>query len=240
MMGQLPGPGPYSVVCPGTVGGDEPSTFSALRDALCWAQNTADAYDAQCLVTDRLGNSMELRRGSSFGPSNFCPFPRDPARSPLAPEPFFHPNPEHPRSRRRFLRNEPESFVPGGGDPSPVSARPRDFFGGNLPLMASPSLVSQFRQELLLLLEEIRRLPSGTRICAQTTDGQQECDTREEALAQIPALLSSDLIETPEEDLNRWLLMTRAIRQSLRRSGSTVGILVGSSLIVGTIFLMGR
>jgi len=240
MLSQLPGPGPYSVICPGTVGGDEPSTFSALRDALCWAQNTADAYDVQCLVTDRLGNSMELRRGSGR-----CAFPRDPALSPLAPEPYFHPNPEHPRSRRRFLRNEPESFVPGGGDPRPTAARPRDFFGGTLPLMASLSVVVQWQQELMMLMQAIQRLPEGTMVCDRSRPGS-DCLPRERALIELGRVLgnvgSGDEYNDPsldtDESLTSQILDMRRLRQQITgEPGLTKVLLACAALGVGAFLL---
>jgi len=101
VLGQVLDP-PFRVQCgPNLIG-----VFPGHRLAMCAAQNVADHEDVVCIVTDRLGRSIQLVRGSGLCPDagERYPYPES--------VPRFHPHPEHPRSRRRYLRNEPEAYVP--------------------------------------------------------------------------------------------------------------------------------
>jgi hypothetical protein len=119
---------PFSVVCGGTLERDA-AVFTEERAARSYAQGVANRDDAQCAITDRFGRT-ELVRRASFAP--------DREYDPFRDRPFFHPNPEHPRSRKRFLRNEPQAWTPGMG-PATTQIRPREFFGmnGNQSLLAA-------------------------------------------------------------------------------------------------------
>lgn len=102
VLGQVLDP-PFIVTCRGS---REGGSFTSSRLAMCAAQNIADHEDTICSVTDRLGRSIQLMRGSGLCPDagERYPYPES--------VPRFHPHPEHPRSARRYLRNEPEAYVP--------------------------------------------------------------------------------------------------------------------------------
>lgn len=111
----------YNVVCNGL--DRTPGTFPDLASARSYALGIANREDVQCAITDKFKNiEIVVRSG-----------PVDPLRreyDPYRGQPFFHPNPEHPRSRERFLRNEPQGWTPGMG-PAQTQIRPREFFGMN-------------------------------------------------------------------------------------------------------------
>lgn len=108
---------PYDVVCRGL--DPTPGRFATLRAARSYAQGVASREDVECAITDRFGVSTLVRRASFAPDREYDPYRR---------QPFFHPNPEHPRSRKRFLRNEPQAWTPGVG-PSQTQIKPREFFG---------------------------------------------------------------------------------------------------------------
>lgn len=89
------GDGPYKVICRNSR--ESGGTYSSRRDADCAAQNIADHEDTICMVMDRWGQGHQVMRGSGRCAQ------RDPYPTSV---PRFHPHPEHPRSRERFLRNE--------------------------------------------------------------------------------------------------------------------------------------
>lgn len=112
---------PYSVRC----GGLDPGVarFTEYAAARSYALGIANREDVQCAITDRFGNSEFVVRS---GPVD----PRRREYDPYRDRPFFHPNPAHPRSRKRFLRNEPQAWTPGVG-PSQTQVKPQEFFGMN-------------------------------------------------------------------------------------------------------------
>lgn len=129
---------PYTVVCSGL--DRTPGTFPSYAAARSYALGVANREDVQCALTDRFGNTeIVIRTG-----------PVDPLRREYDPyrwQRFFHPNPEHPRSRERFLRNEPQAWTPGMG-PAQTQIRPQEFFDVDDD---QPSLLSVFVPPLLLL-----------------------------------------------------------------------------------------
>jgi len=126
---------PYTVAC--SAGGETPAVLRSWREARSYAQGVANRLDIECAITDRFGTSTLVRR-ASFAPNREW----DPFRD----RPFFHPNPEHPRSRKRFLRNEPQGWTPGMG-PSTTRIKPREFFGMN----DNSGLLAAFAPPVLLL-----------------------------------------------------------------------------------------
>lgn len=110
---------PYTVRCSGLDRGV--ATFREYAAARSYALGIANREDVQCAITDRFGSSEIVVRS---GPVD----PRRREYDPYRGRPFFHPNPEHPRSRKRFLRNEPQGWTPGVG-PSQTQIRPEEFFG---------------------------------------------------------------------------------------------------------------
>lgn len=116
----MPDRAPFVVQCAGL--DSSPATFPSYAAARSYALGIANRENVQCAITDRFGSVSEIVVRSG---------PVDPLRREYDPnrhQPFFHPNPEHPRSRKRFLRNEPQGWTPGRG-PSQTQVRPKDFFG---------------------------------------------------------------------------------------------------------------
>ena len=114
----MPGRAPFTVVFGGL--DKTPARFDRHDAARSHALGVANREDVQCSITDRFGNSELVVRSG----------PVDPLRREFDPyrgQPFFHPHPQHPRSRERFLRNEPEAWTPGIG-PAQTEVRPREFF----------------------------------------------------------------------------------------------------------------
>ena len=107
---------PYTVRCSGL--DRDPAQFHERRAAYSYAQGIANHENVQCAIVDRYGNTEMVQRGSYAPDREYSPY-RD--------QPFFHPNPAHPRSKKRFLRNEPQGWTPGMG-PSQTQVRPQEFF----------------------------------------------------------------------------------------------------------------
>ncbi len=128
---------PYTVRCAGL--DPEPAVFRENAAARSYALGIANRENVQCAITDRFGQSELIVRS---GPVD----PRRREYDPYRDRPFFHPNPEHPRSRKRFLRNEPQAWTPGMG-PSQTLIRPSDFHGMN----NARSLLADFGPSMILL-----------------------------------------------------------------------------------------